>query len=92
MPSKIFEYMASARPLLLSADSEPQRIVELAGAGPVSAAGDLEGLLNGIRLLRSDTAAADKMGAQGRSHVERHYNRAELNARFLSLVSKLVDA
>jgi glycosyltransferase involved in cell wall biosynthesis len=92
VPSKIFEYMASRRPLLLSADSEPQRIVEQADAGPVSAAGDLDGLLGGIRQLHADPEAGDAMGSRGRAHVEEHYNRSELNARFLSLVRERVES
>jgi colanic acid biosynthesis glycosyl transferase WcaI len=91
VPSKIFEYMASRRPLLLSADSEPARIADQAGAGPISAAGDLPGLLANIRSLLADKEAADAMGNSGRKHVDSHYNRSELNARFLSLVSELVD-
>ena len=51
VPAKIFEYMASARPLLLSADSAPQRIVELAGAGPFRRAGALDGLRYGAHSL-----------------------------------------
>lgn len=90
VPSKIFECMASHRPLVLSADAEPARIVREADAGPVSPAGDLGGLVQGIRTLAGDRAQAARRGERGRAFVERSYNREELNARFLHLVERLV--
>jgi glycosyltransferase involved in cell wall biosynthesis len=92
VPSKIFEYMASGRPLLLSADSEPARIVEEAKGGLISSAGNLEGLLASIRQVHDNQTEAAEMGRNARAYVDQNYNRNDLNRRFLQLLEGLTSS
>ncbi len=82
VPSKLFEAMAAARPVVLSAEGEAADILAAARGGVVAEPGDAASLARAIhRLLDSGDAAAE-MGRRAREYVEAHYDRAELNRRF----------
>ncbi len=89
VPSKIYESMASGRPILLSADGEVATLARQAGCGPVSAAGDMAGLNAGIDLLLRDDFAAAAMGEAGRRYVEQHNDRAGLASRYEALLRQV---
>ncbi len=75
IPSKIFEIMAMARPILSTVHGETRVILESAGsavfAEPENAIDIAEQL---VRLRRSGDLLS-KMGRAGRSFVEQHYSR-----------------
>lgn len=89
VPSKIYESMASGRPILLSADGEVTTLARQAHCGPVSAAGDAAGLQAGIDTLLADDFAAGAMGESGRRYVEQHNDRAVLAQRYEALLRQL---
>ena len=92
VPSKIYESMASGRPVLLSADGEVTAIAKRAGCGPVSAAGDASGLQAGIDALVAAPAKAAAQGLAGRAYVELHNDRAALAQRYEAVLRHVVDA
>ena len=67
VPSKLIDFMAVGRPVLLSAAGEPARILELAGGGIAVAPEDPAALAAAARRLRNDPIAAEAMGARGRA-------------------------
>ena len=71
VPSKIYESMASAKPVLVSADAAPSQVIRAAGAGLATAAGDAEGLSESIKLLASDPRLCATLGSQGRAYSSR---------------------
>lgn len=89
VPSKLYEAMASGRPVLVSADGAPAEILAEAKAGLGSAAGDLDGLLAGVEALRDDPTAAAEMGACGRAYAAR-FDRRELVVRLEELLHRVV--
>ena len=92
VPSKIYECMASRRPVLLSADGDVTRIATSAGSGPVSAAADRDGLAAGIERLLADDAVAATMGQAGRLYVEQNNDRAVLTRRFIDVLIAAIGA
>ena len=74
LPSKLYEVMASARPLLVAADadSDVARLVEAAGCGLSLPPGDPARLADAILALRADPARRASMGAAGRRYAEQH--------------------
>jgi len=90
VPSKIYESMASGRPVLLSADGEVVSIAQRAGCGPVAAAGELLELDKAIDTLARDATAADAMGQAGRRYVEAHNDRASLARRYEAVLLRAV--
>jgi len=92
VPSKIYEAMASARPVLLSADGEVARLAERAGCGPVGEAGDAAALQAGIDALIASPSAAAAQGVAGRRFVEVYNDRAALAQRYEAVLQRVVVA
>ena len=74
VPSKLQAYLAAGRPILASLDGEGARIVEEAGAGFSSPAGDVLGLVESIlRLADCPTDVRLAMGESGRRYFDVHF-------------------
>jgi colanic acid biosynthesis glycosyl transferase WcaI len=82
VPSKIYEAMASNMPILLVADGEARGIVEKAGAGIVVNPGDIEGLIQAVRMLASQPEDRTRMGRAGRVAAENVYSRIKIAETF----------
>jgi glycosyltransferase involved in cell wall biosynthesis len=67
VPSKLIDFMAVGRPVLLAAAGESARIVEESGGGIVVPPEDPAALAAAVRRLRDDPAAAKEMGERGRA-------------------------
>jgi glycosyltransferase involved in cell wall biosynthesis len=83
LPSKLFEYMAMERPLLVAAEGEPRRVVGEAGAGVYVPPGDPEALAAEIRRLAMQPDELKKMGRSGRKWVLEHHDRKVLALQYL---------
>ena len=81
VPSKLYESMASGRPVLVSADGAPSEILKESGAGLATPASDAEALAMSIRTLLDDPAHARTLGEQGRRFATGH-DRRRLVERF----------
>lgn len=91
VPSKLFDAMAAARPVVLMVDGEARRILETAGAGVFVPPGDAAGLAAAVTMLERDPCARDRMGAAGRAFVTAHYDRREQAARFAQIVAAAAE-
>jgi colanic acid biosynthesis glycosyl transferase WcaI len=81
VPSKVFESLASARPILLSAAGEAASIIESCGGGRVTRPGDADELCREVVALLDDPTAADEMGRRGRRYVADHFDRRKTAAQ-----------
>jgi glycosyltransferase involved in cell wall biosynthesis len=66
VPSKLIDFMAVGRPVILSAAGEAEDIVERAGSGIVVPPEDPRALADGITWLRAHPDDAREMGERGR--------------------------
>jgi glycosyltransferase involved in cell wall biosynthesis len=66
VPSKLIDFMAIGKPILLSARGEAARILELAGAGVAIPPEDPVALADAMRQVAVNPTAAAKMGRRGR--------------------------
>jgi glycosyltransferase involved in cell wall biosynthesis len=66
VPSKMIDFMAAGRPVLLSAAGEAARILERSGAGVVVPPEDPAALAAAARQLRDDPEGSSAMGRRGR--------------------------
>ncbi|HET7697839.1 MAG TPA: glycosyltransferase family 4 protein [Vicinamibacterales bacterium] len=87
VPSKLFDAMAAARPIVLMVDGEARGILESAGAGVFVPPGDAAGLAAAVMALERDPAARGRMGAAGRAFVTARYDRRRQAARFAEIVA-----
>lgn len=83
VPSKVYEAMASARPVMMVATGEPAELVRTHDAGLVAAPGDVAALADGLRRLVADPALRERLGAAGRRAAEAHFDRAAIAGTFI---------
>jgi colanic acid biosynthesis glycosyl transferase WcaI len=86
IPSKIFEAMGTARPIILGVKGESARIVAEADAGIVVEPESVEDLVGAIRRLKDDPALAAALGRNGRRAAEASYSRHAAAMRMLDLL------
>src|SRR5262249_48351992 len=86
IPSKIFEILAMARPLVLSVDGEARSIVEASGGGIFVPPEDVERMREAITSLASDRERCISMGANGRKYVVQAFDRRRLARDYLALL------
>jgi glycosyltransferase involved in cell wall biosynthesis len=85
LPTKLVETMAAGRPVIVSADGLPARIVESSGAGYVARAEDPAGLARAIRDCRQDADRA-RRGAAARACAEQDYERGAILDRLAEIL------
>lgn len=89
LPSKMFEYMACARPLVLSVDGEARRVAERdAEAAIFVEPENATALASAVRALRDDPRLGPRLGANGRAYVHAHYDRDHL----VTMLEARIDA
>lgn len=91
VPSKIYEAMAGARPLLLIAEGEAARRVERAECGLTVRPGDLEGAREAWVRLATDPDLRARLGAAGRRAAETTYDRGRIAERLDRFLKKVVS-
>ncbi|RIL04488.1 MAG: glycosyltransferase WbuB [Proteobacteria bacterium] len=89
VPSKLYEAMASGRPVLVSADGAPAEILREAKAGLATPASDAAGLAQSIRALLEDPERARAFGAQGRAYAS-GFDRGRLVEKFEAVLAGVV--
>jgi len=83
--------MAAAKPVILAIDGVIREVVEAASCGIFATPGNSHSLADAINTMAADTDNAAQMGKNGRSYVEKHFNRADFSARLEQLFTSLVD-
>ena len=82
-PSKLYEAMASGRPVVLVAGGEPAAFVRDQRVGIVVAPGDSRGLVEALRTLSADAALRQELGANGRRTAERLFDKLDIDNAFI---------
>lgn len=90
VPSKLYEAMATGRPVVLMAEGEAASIVRNHQAGLVVPPGDTAGLAEALRRLAGDPALRARLGRHGRAAVERHFDRRRIGAEFAQFLETVV--
>jgi len=92
MPSKVYEIMASGRPVLASADpgSDVRQLVEGTGAGICVNPLQPEALAEAIVRLRDRPADRQDMGLLGRRYVEGNHTVAHIASEYEHLLSEAI--
>jgi glycosyltransferase involved in cell wall biosynthesis len=88
LPSKMFESMATAKPIVGSLWGEAAELIESAGCGLVVPPEDAAALRDAVEKLAADTSLARELGENGRRYVAAHFERHAIAARFIELLSQ----
>lgn len=86
VPSKLFEALASGRPVVLIASGEAARIVQESDAGAVVQPGDAGALIAALRRLAGDPDLRARLGANGRAAAIRRFDRCRIVDEFATLL------
>ncbi|MBI4525495.1 MAG: glycosyltransferase family 4 protein [Deltaproteobacteria bacterium] len=91
LPSKIYEIMASGRPLIASCDdkSEIQRVVEASQCGICISPEDSAQLAEGILTLYRNRLLSDAMGQRGRRYAEENHSKQAVVGRYHDLLQRI---
>lgn len=89
LPSKIFEYLAMERPILLTIGGQARQLVEAAGGGIHVPPEDPMALVEAIRGLENSSSVLARMGRRGREFVLENYDRRDQAKRYLALLRDL---
>lgn len=87
IPSKIFEIMAMAKPIILGVDGEARQIVEKAMAGIFVEPENDEKLEKAILKLYKNKKERQILGQNGRNFVEKYFDRNKLANDYLKILS-----
>jgi len=86
VPSKLYEAMASARPVVLVAEGEARTIVAKHNAGIVVHPQDGVGLADALRALSANPRLRDQLGANGRAAAVAHFDRTRIAGAFIDFL------
>jgi colanic acid biosynthesis glycosyl transferase WcaI len=90
LPSKIFEIMGSARPMVLTVDGEARQLVEEARSGVFVPPEDPVALSEAILRLKKSPSLCAEMGSSGRAFVEARFSRKSLARQYLAVLAELL--
>ena len=87
IPSKMFELLACALPIVASVEGEAAEILRASGGARIVAPEDAAAIAREVRALRGDSAARHALGEAGRRFVMASYDRRRLAADYLALLA-----
>ena len=90
VPSKMLDFMAAGKPIIVSAAGEAARILELAGAGVAVPPEDPDALADAVRWVRDHPDEAAAMGQRGREFAQRRL-RSQQAARLEQVLLDVVQ-
>jgi glycosyltransferase involved in cell wall biosynthesis len=91
IPSKLFDSMASGRPVLLSVDGEARSILEEAEGGLYYPAEDGEALAERIEWLVKHPEEGKEMGRNGRAYALENCTRATQAQKMVDFLEQIAD-
>ena len=92
-PNKVFDYMASARPVVVAIDGAARRLVcDEAEAGIFAEPEDGQAIADAIVRLADDPNARARLGDNGSRWVRAHATREAMASRYLDQLDALVRA
>jgi glycosyltransferase involved in cell wall biosynthesis len=92
IPSKIFEFLAQERPVVLAARGEIRSMMEEAGGALVIDPEDEGQLARAIEQVMDDPETARARAAAGRAWVEEGYLRDDLARRMMAFLERTVES
>jgi colanic acid biosynthesis glycosyl transferase WcaI len=90
IPSKMFEVMGMARPMVLGVQGEAEALLRAAGAGWVVPPEEPAALAAAIRRAKAEPEECRRRGEAGRAYVRAHYDRDVLARRYLDHLEALI--
>ena len=92
VPSKLYDYLACGRPVILSVDGEAREVLEASAGGLFCCSGDERAMADAIlKLFSLSSHERARMGASGRAYVLQHFSRGIQSVHLLDLLQQTVE-
>lgn len=93
LPNKLFDYMASARPVLVTGIGESPDLVLKAACGKVCAPEDAASMYVRLNeLIKMSEAERMEMGMRGRHYVLEYFDRSLLSNKYLKILTCVIGS
>ena len=90
LPTKMLEFMACARPVILGVDGHARKVLEEANAGIFITPEDPAELADAVIRLATDPALCESLGRNGRQHILHHFSRQDTAKQYLDILQDLL--
>jgi glycosyltransferase involved in cell wall biosynthesis len=90
IPTKMLEFMACARPVILGVDGQARKIIEDAQAGLFVEPQSADELAQAITLLAGNPSLRESFGRNGRRHILSRYSRRQTADVYIEVLDELV--
>jgi len=91
LPSKMLEFMACARPIIVGVGGLSKSIMEESAGGIVITPEDPSALANAITNLRKNPSKGVAMGINGQRFVVENYSREEKSEKYLRVMNNIIQ-
>ena len=91
-PNKVFDYMASGKPVLLAIDGVIREVVEAASAGLFIHPGDPQDLAEKVLYLKNHPKKTALMGKNGRKYILSNFNRSVISDRLNVVLESTLES
>jgi colanic acid biosynthesis glycosyl transferase WcaI len=88
IPTKLLEYMACERPVMVAVDGQARQIVEEAGAGVFVEPENSKALVKAVLDLAEDPEHRRQMGASGRQYIVNRFSRDKTARDYLTVLEE----
>lgn len=92
IPSKVYELMACARPIVLGVDGEARELVETAESGVYVEPENSSALADAVVRLADNPQTRETYGANGRRFILENYDKNLLAKTYLDMLAKLTGS
>jgi len=92
IPSKMFEIMAMARPIVAGVRGEAADILKASGGALIVEPENSQAVADAIRFLHDHPGARAGMGRRAREFVTARYARRSLASRYLEILREIISA
>ncbi len=89
IPTKLLEYMACERPVIVAVDGQARQIIEEAGAGVFVEPENSKALVMAVLDLAEDPEHRRQMGASGRQYIVNKFSREKTAQDYITVLEAL---
>ncbi|MFI5118653.1 MAG: glycosyltransferase family 4 protein, partial [Terriglobales bacterium] len=89
IPTKLLEYMACERPVIVAVDGQARQIVEEAGAGVLVEPENDKALVKAILDLAANAERRQTMGVSGRQYIVNRLSREKTARDYIAVLERL---
>lgn len=90
IPTKMLEFMACGKPLILGVDGQARHIMESARAGIFIEPENSRQLAEAVLRLANSPALRDELGRNGRRHILEHFSRRKTATTYIDVLQEII--